>query len=187
MRVPRWGLIAVGILPVASLFALLVWGVARQDDNPGGLLVFGSTGEAQFTRRQAPDFTLTLFDGTQFNSESLRGQVVMVDFWASWCPPCRFEARALEAVWRRYKDRGVAFVGVDIWDKESRAVEFLEKTGTSYIVGVDPKGEVAVSYGVTGIPEKYFLDSQGQVRRKIVGPMSEERLSRVLDDLLAKG
>ena len=187
MRIPRWGLITVGVLPVASIFALLVWGIVRQDGNPGGLLVFDSTGEARFTRQQSPDFTLTLFDGTPFNSESLRGQVVMVDFWASWCVPCQIEARTLEAVWRLYQDRGVAFVGVDIWDKESRATEFLEKIGTSYIVGVDPRGEVAVTYGVTGIPEKYFIGPQGRILRKFVGPMNEKRLSRVLDELLAEG
>ena len=183
----RWALIAAGVLPVAAIFALLVWGFVHQDRNPGGLLVRDSTGEARVTRRQAPDFTLALFGGGQFQSQSLRGRVVVVDFWASWCPPCLAEASTLEAVWSRYKDLGVVFVGVDIWDKEEQAIEFLERFETSYIVGVDPRGELAVAYGVFGIPEKFFLDPQGQIVRKFVGPMGEAQLSEVLDELLAEG
>ena len=184
MRIPRWGLIGAGLLPLVALFGLLVWGIARDDSNPGGLSVFDSSGEARIIREIAPDFDLTLFDGSHLASDALRGQFAMVDFWASWCVPCKVEAKTLEAVWKKYQDRGIVFVGVDIWDKQDRAAEFLEKTGTTYPVGIDPRGEMAVTYGVTGIPEKYFIDPEGRVLRKMVGPMSESRLTAILDELL---
>ncbi len=186
MRIPRWGLIGAGLLPLVALFGLLVWGIARDDSNPGGLSVFDSSGEARIIREIAPDFDLTLFDGSHLASDALRGQFVMVDFWASWCVPCKVEAKTLEAVWKKYQDRGIVFVGVDIWDKQDRAAEFLEKTGTTYPVGIDPRGEMAVTYGVTGIPEKYFIDPEGRVLRKMVGPMSESRLTAILDELFAR-
>ena len=85
------------------------------------------------------------------------------------------------------RPRGFAFVGIDIWDRdEERVAEFLRKTGASYIIGVDPRGELAVEFGVTGIPEKYFIDPSGVIVRKFVGPMNEARLSAILDELLAR-
>ena len=187
MRVPRGLIVAAGLTPIIALFALLIFALTRPEQNPGSLAVFDSTGEVRIRERPAADFTLELFDGSEFDSKSLRGQWVMVDFWASWCPPCRAEAGALENVWQQYRTRGFAFVGIDIWDRdEERVAEFLRKTGASYIIGLDPRGELAVEFGVTGIPEKYFIDPSGVIVRKFVGPMNEARLSAILDELLAR-
>ena len=188
MRVPKGVLITLGVLPAVAIFALLVWALIHDNgENPGGLIVFGSTGEVKINQRQAPVFSLTQFDGSQFRSDTLRGKLVMVDFWASWCPPCRAEAKGLETVWRKYKERGVVFVGVDLWDPDKdSAAAFLKQSGTSYTVGVDLKGGLAVDFGVTGIPEKYFISPQGGIIRKFIGPMDEARLSALLDELLEK-
>ncbi|MCL0101917.1 TlpA family protein disulfide reductase [Dehalococcoidia bacterium] len=184
ISIPRWALITIGLLPIASIFVLLVWGVVRNDPNPTGIAVFDQSGEAQVNRKQATDFTLKLFDGTNFALSSLNGKIIMIDFWASWCPPCRAEAPALEHVWRQYRHRDVVFVGIAIWDEQNRAKTFLSDVGTTYIVGLDPQGEIGVTYGVTGIPEKYFIGRDGRVIRKFVGPMNESRLKTILDELL---
>lgn len=96
-----------------------------------GLLAYGFTIEPKyivtpFIGKPAPPFALTLFDGSELRLDDLRGKVVFLNFWASWCPPCRAEARALEATWRQYKDRGVVFVGLNIQDNEPDARGFLD-------------------------------------------------------------
>ena len=132
----------------------------------------------------ARDFTLTTFSGEPVRLSDLRGKHVMVDFWSSWCPPCREEAPALAAAYDRYRTQGVEFVGVAVWDIEDEAARFAEESGAAYPAGVDTKGVIAVDYGLTGIPEKYFIDPDGRIVRKYVGPMTGDVLDRVLQELL---
>lgn len=188
MKLPRWAVITIGILPLIALLILFVWGVFfRDSNNATGIATFTSAGEGRVLREEPASFTITTFDGAQVSLNDLlaKNKVVMVDFWASWCVPCRQEARDLEAVWQRYKDKGVAFLGVAVTDSESEARSFIKQFGSTYPNGPDRKGTIAVSYGFTGIPEKYFIVDY-KVVKKLVGPLTETRLSSVLDDLLAK-
>ena len=186
MRVPRWALYVVGVLPLVALFGLLLWALLDDDaGSPGGLAVFDSSGEANVLRETPSDFTLLQFDGTTATLSEFLGRPIMVDFWGSWCVPCRREAATLEKVWREYADRGVVFIGVDVFDTDSRARSFIREFDITYPVGPDPKGRIAVEYGLTGVPEKYFIDRQGRIVRKLVGPLSEDRLTEILDQLLA--
>ncbi|CAI7996670.1 Thiol-disulfide oxidoreductase ResA [Geodia barretti] len=108
----------------------------------------------------------------------------MLDFWASWCPPCREEAPALAQVYGEYRDLGVGFVGVNLWDNAGDAELFLQEQGHKYPNGIDDGGEIAISYGVRGIPEKFFIDSEGRIVRKFSGPVDAERLRQILDSML---
>ena len=110
----------------------------------------------------------------------------MVDFWASWCAPCRQEADALNRVYADYAGRPVAFVGVNIWDTPAAAAAFLDEFGVGYPTGPDAAGAIILNYGVRGIPEKFFIDANGRIRHKYVGPMPEERLRATLDALLSE-
>ena len=185
MRVPKWALFLVGLGPLVGLFALLVWGMARGDSGRG-LAVFDSSGEAAVVQEIPTDFTLEVFNGPSLVLADVIGQqIVMVDFWGSWCVPCRREAATLERVWREYKDKGVLFIGIDVFDTDAKARAFIREFDVSYPTGPDPKGKIAVSYGLTGVPEKFFIDRRGRVVRRLVGPMTEERLAGVLDELLA--
>jgi cytochrome c biogenesis protein CcmG/thiol:disulfide interchange protein DsbE len=173
------------LLPLTGLFALLAWGLSRSEGRPGGLGVNTRLGEVKVVRGPARDFSLSLFDGSVLRLADLRGKTVMVDFWASWCPPCRQEAPVLAKVYQAYQGKGVEFVGIAIWDTEKRARDFLRLFGVAYPNGLDAQGRTAIDYGVTGIPEKYFIDPNGVLVRKFVGPMSEGALRQILEGLLA--
>lgn len=154
-----------------------------------GLLAYGFTRDARYIQsplvaKQAPSFTLTLFDGDAIRLEDFRGKVVFLNFWASWCVPCRAEARDLEAAWKKYKDRGVVFLGVNIQDKEEDARGFLKEFGITYLNGRDSSGKIAIDYGVWGIPETFFIDRQGRITYKHVGALGAPVITAKLDQAL---
>ena len=179
-----WLVIAAGI-PVLALLALLAWASYQGGGNPGGLAVNAEFGQSEIDQDLAQDFNLQLFSGGNLELSALRGQVVMLDFWASWCGPCRDEAPALDLVYREYRERGVEFVGVNIWDQAGDAELFLAQVGQSYPSGPDTDGRTAINYGVRGIPEKFFIDRNGIIVKKFVGPLDAEFLRNTLEELLA--
>ncbi len=168
------------------LFALLAWAALQQRGQPAGTGINQQFGEIRVERAQAADFELQLLNGDVARLSDLRGKVVMVDFWASWCAPCRQESAALNRAYAAYADRPVEFIGVNVWDTQNAAELFLVEFGVPYPAGVDTDGVIALNYGVRGIPEKFFIDANGAIRRKYVGPMPEEVLRGALDRLLAE-
>ncbi len=168
------------------LFALLAWAASQQRGQPAGAGINQQFGEIQVESLPAMDFTLPLFDGDDLQLADLHGRVVMIDFWASWCGPCRQESAALNRAYTAYADRPVEFVGVNVWDTENSAELFLVEFGVPYPAGIDANGDIALNYGVRGIPEKFFVDANGVIRHKYVGPMSDEVLHSTLDQLLAE-
>jgi len=169
----RW-LIPVAVLPV---LALLAYGFRTNPrDIPSPLI-----------GRPAAAFALKTFDGSEVTLEALRGRVVVVNFWASWCyPACYEEAPALERGWQTYKDRGVALIGVNIQDKVEPARRFLDQFRHTFPNAPDPAGRVSVDYGVYGVPETFFIDRAGRVRAKHVGAVTDDILKRHIDALLAE-
>ena len=183
----RRGWIIVGTaVTLVPLFALLAWAALQQKGQPAGAGINARFGEVRVEETLAADFALELPDGASLRLSDLAGTVVMVDFWASWCAPCRQEAATLNRVYAGYAGRPVEFVGVNIWDTPESAASFLVEFGVAYPTGPDEDGSVAINYGVRGIPEKFFIDANGVVRRKYVGPMPEDVLRAALDELLAE-
>jgi len=176
----------LALIPIAALFALFAWGLVKSGGQPAGISINSVFGEVPLKPAAARDFALPLLSGQTLVLQDLRGQVVMLDFWSSWCPPCREEAPVLARAHERYRDKGIAFLGVAIWDTEDEVRRFIERNGVRYPNGLDTRGAIAIEYGVKGIPEKFFVDRQGNLVRKFVGPVTEERLNAVLDELLAR-
>ena len=183
-RRTRRRLVILSLVPIIAIAALLIWGTARSGGRPGGLFINSSGGEVDVDSSLAPDFSVTTFDGETITLSDLRGQVVMVDFWASWCPPCRVESPDLVSAYRSFQDRGVEFIGIDVWDRESAGRSFVADEGLPYPNALDTNGFITIDYGVTGIPEKFFIDAEGRVVRKYVGPIRADELARILNDML---
>ena len=177
-------LVALAVfVPLVGLFALLAWALVQSGGQPAGVAINTQFGEVDIEEGPARDFTLTLFDGESLTLSELRGKVVLIDFWTSWCPPCRREAPTLSEAYRRFEGRGVEFVGVAVWDSEEQAAGFVRELGVEYPNGLDSKGSIAIDYGLTGIPEKYIVDREGRLVRKFAGPMELEQLEAVLIEL----
>lgn len=115
-----------------------------------------------------------LADG-ELSVEELRGRAVVLNFWASWCLPCRDEAPLLEASWRRYGDR-VVFVGINVRDLRSDAVAFLRELGVPYVSVRDRSDDAYDAYGLTGVPETYYLDAAGRIVAHTPGAVTAETL-----------
>ncbi len=118
------------------------------------------------TGDQAPHFELALFDGESLSLEGLRGKIVVLNFWASWCPPCKWEMPAFEEMWKEYRDQGVVFVGVAVSDEERLARDFATKTGITYPLGLDSIGTIARDYRAYGLPTTFIIDREGNEIRK---------------------
>ena len=159
---------------VVALVLMLGYGLASKGGNTGNSLL----------AREAPDFTLELFDGNTLTLSDLRGQPVVVNFWASWCATCREEAPDLEKVWRDYKDRGVVFVGVNVSDARQDALDYIEEFDITYGNGPDPGKRIYDTYGITGFPETFFVSREGVVVRKYVGPLDEQTLAGFVEEVL---
>ncbi len=168
----RWWKIAVSLVAVGGFVTLLAYGFTR---DPRAI-------PTPLTGLPAPDFSLSLFDGQVVRLSDFRGKVVFLNFWASWCPPCREEAPLLEQAWRRYRDQDVVFLGVDIQDSDQAARDFLREFGITYMNGRDPSGRIAINYGVYGIPETFFIDREGRITYKHIGALDDQILVAKLAD-----
>jgi cytochrome c biogenesis protein CcmG, thiol:disulfide interchange protein DsbE len=172
-HLPLWA--AVLVFSALALFlGILGWGLVN--GSARGLAV----GDG------APDFTLTTFDGQEFDTRSLRGKVVLVNFWASWCDTCDEEALSLEQAWQVYQDAGdVIFLGVAYVDTEAQSLRFMEQYGVSFPNGPDLRSSISDLYAVTGVPETYIMDRNGRLAYVKIGPFTSlEEIRAVIDPLL---
>ncbi len=173
IKIGVWGLIVV-------VLAFLGWGLSKRS-------------ESRPTSGPAPDFTLRLFEGYEgefsdgeVTLSDLRGRVVVINFWASWCVACREEADLLEQVWRDYQDQGVVLIGVAYDDTEAVARQYLRQYDITYPNGLDGRGRISGSaYHVTGAPETFVVDQRGEIVYVKIGPFVEGELEAVLDDLVS--
>jgi cytochrome c biogenesis protein CcmG, thiol:disulfide interchange protein DsbE len=133
-----------------------------------------------------PDFTLKTFEGQEIALADLRGQVVVINFWASWCKPCEQEAPDLEAAWRHYQPGGeVMFLGIAYTDTDRKSRAYLEKFDITYPNGLDWRTQISHRYRVTGVPETFILDKDGLLVHYKQGPfLSQAELMALIEPLL---
>jgi cytochrome c biogenesis protein CcmG/thiol:disulfide interchange protein DsbE len=165
------GLIGFGL--TFALLSLLGWGLIKAQRGP-------------LRDGMAPDFSLTSFEGETLTLSELHGQVVVINFWASWCPPCRDEAPYLEQTWRKYKDQGVVFIGIDYLDTEKEALEYIAEFDITYFNGADVGTRISQAYNIQGVPETFFVAKNGELRGVHIGPLSPPDLDNEIEELMAE-
>jgi cytochrome c biogenesis protein CcmG, thiol:disulfide interchange protein DsbE len=159
---------------VAGLLALLVWKLEHQQHAPAVGAV-------------APTFTLRRLEGTgRVSLASYRGKPVVLNFWASWCEPCKAEATVLENDWTSYRSRGVVFLGVDYHDLASDARRFVSAHALTFPMLEDGSGRVTGTYGISQVPETYVLNRQGRVVAHLAGPITDPSFAGEFRSALAK-
>jgi cytochrome c biogenesis protein CcmG, thiol:disulfide interchange protein DsbE len=159
---------------VTGLFVLLVWKMATQNDNAANELGKGKS-------PTAPPFHLDRLDQPgKVSLAAYRGKPVIVNFWASYCVPCKEEAPLLEAVWQRYRKQGLVVLGVDVQDVRSDARRFAERNQMTYPLAYDGPGDTVSDYGITGVPETFFVARNGRLvcERLLAGVHTGENRDR---------
>jgi cytochrome c biogenesis protein CcmG/thiol:disulfide interchange protein DsbE len=167
----------IGMVLLLGLFAVMAVNLQRVES-------------VDLQGRPAPAFTLPLFPEL-FEEESialadLRGQVVVVNFWASWCVECYKEAALLEQAWQDHKDQGVMFIGVDHLDTDTEGLAYMAKYGITYPSGPDIGDKISQTYAITGVPETFFIDKDGNIAHVQIGPINRADLYGLIAKLLAK-
>lgn len=143
--------------------------------------------DTQPAAKPAPDFEIPLFGADEsFQLSHYRGQGVVINFWASWCHPCRQEMSLLESSWRTYRDQGVVFVGVDVWDSEADAKAFLQEFDVTYPTGLDATSEIAKLYALQGVPTTLFIAPDGTINHIILGLLNSESLAQAVEEIIPK-
>ena len=120
---------------------------------------------------QAPDFQLEDMDGEKYSLQSYRGKVVILNFWATWCPPCRREIPSMEALYQAFRDEAFAILAINEWETEDHVFAFMGQLPVepSFPILLDLDSEVATSFGVKGLPTTLLLDPQGRIVYRAVG------------------
>jgi cytochrome c biogenesis protein CcmG/thiol:disulfide interchange protein DsbE len=172
----RKSALAIAALLVVGFLGLLAWGMLNKEPITG---LSGIT----MVNRPAPDFTLTTFKGTTISLADLRGKPIVINFWASWCPPCKIEAPLIEKTWRAYKSRGLIFLGVNIQDRKEDALNYIREFDITYPNGPDPSGEITIEYGVSGLPVTFFVSRNGEVVRRWVGTIEKSMLINSIEEI----
>lgn len=176
VRSRRIAIVAAAAVVFLAVATFLGWALQR---NPDGR-------ESAGVGKPAATFTLPLLRGGDVSFESLRGKPVFVYFWASWCVPCREETPFIERAFAEWAPKGIQFLGINMQDSESDALAFLDEFHPEYANARDTTGRTYIEYGVYGVPEAFFIDSEGIVVERWVGGLSEDQLRESLGRLVSR-
>jgi len=171
----RTRLLAGVVAVVAVVVALLATGLGRDPSVIASPLV----------GRAAPNFTLPQLDGPPVTLSKLRGQVVVINFWASWCTECQVEQAALDQTWQQFQDSGVVMIGVNFEDSTGAARNYVRTDNVMYPVVEDTNSRTALAYGLRGVPETFVVNQTGRIVNRVIGPVDAATLTSEINSMLA--
>jgi cytochrome c biogenesis protein CcmG, thiol:disulfide interchange protein DsbE len=179
---------ALGVLVILiGVFAYTLYTPTSSSLGAGGRV--NATGSKVYLGdRLAPDFTLETFDGEEVSLADFEGQTVVINFWSSWCPPCRDEAPMLNQFHAETEDQDdVILVGIAVWDRPEDSLDFMRQHNLRFLNLADQRGSVLIDYGVYGVPETYFIGPDGTLTGKYRGPLESTDHIRELKEEFAAG
>tara|TARA_Y100000996_G_scaffold411741_1_gene396451 strand:- start:2024 stop:2614 length:591 start_codon:yes stop_codon:yes gene_type:complete len=177
------------ILIVGSIIVIvyiLAYGLLKSSGNTGAFGINETYNKIDLNNIPVAEVTITKLNGdkSKLDISSNGKTVTMVDFWNSWCQQCIQEAEELEQSYKNLSDNNIEFIGIAIWDNQSAINSHIKEYDVSYRNVIDEEGRVAIEFGVTGIPEKYFINSDGEIIMKILGPTTSEQLESVISEII---
>ena len=177
-------ILIVGLIVV--IVYILAYGLSNSSGNTGAFGINETYNKIDIDKVPVAEFTITDLSGdkSKLDISSNGKTVTMVDFWNSWCQQCIQEAEELEQSYKNLSDKNIQFIGVAIWDDQNAIKSHIKEYDISYHNVIDEEGKVAIEFGVTGIPEKYFINSNGEIILKILGPTTSEQLESVISEII---
>ncbi len=184
--VKRYAILALVVAGILGAIWALDGGKADQVANDTGAVTLTGIAGGVTPRigEAAPDFTLQDPSGSSVSLSGFRGHPVFLNFWASWCPPCRSEMPDLQALSQEYADRGLTVLGVNMEEDTAPVVRYANTLGLTFPVVLDRNGSVSTRYNVTGLPTSYVLDQDGVIRAMNIGPLTPKGLRAKLASVL---
>lgn len=177
----------VATIAVGAIIVGLVWFF----DRPGGIansqaitLTASASGPAPRVDKEAPDFRVRGLDGKYYQLSDFRGQPVWINFWATWCPPCRAENPDIQAVYEANKDEGLVVLALSIGEDPDTVRGYVKRTGLTYTIGLDQTTEIAARYRIVGIPTHFFIDRDGIIREWRIGSMSKKTMEKKVAEIV---
>jgi len=172
------------ILPVILTLVLLVTGCSADSEPPDEESQAAPVEGAQLDNL-APDFQLQNLDGQTVSLSNLRNKPVLINFWATWCPPCRGEMPYIQEIYEEWTDKGLVLLAINIGESSSKAEELMQSQNLSFTVLLDTKQAIAQNYNITGIPTTFFIDKDGIIQDKVIGAFQnktqiEDKLSKIM-------
>ena len=154
-----------------------------------GVLLLAACGTAPAARlgSPAPDFTLQTVDGTPLRLSDLKGKPVFMNFWATWCVPCREEMPAMQELYEQYRDRGLVILAVNMEEDQARVQRWIDQGGFTYTFVLDSEGQQLKRYNVNAAPTSYFIGRDGVIRDLKLGAISRAEMQTKVEKLLAGG
>lgn len=166
------------LFTVHCLLLAVLPGCGRKDEEDSIRKALPKEGEI------ASAFSLQLLSGKQFRLGDIKERPMVINFWASWCHPCRQEAPVLQKVYALYKDKGVVFIGIAIQDTETKAKAYVKEFGITFPVGLDSTGAIAEAYKIYGIPKTFIIGKDGRFSYIHMGEITEDDLIKVIEKVL---
>lgn len=179
------------IIAIVALIGLVIWGVYDTGKMDLGLESGQSDAQGEIKQEKvnapvgiqkgnlAPDFELKTLDGESMKLSDYRGKRIILNMWATWCPPCRAEMPDMQDFYEANQDKGIIILGVNLTSSEKQPeniAKFIDEFGLTFPVVLDEKNSVADRYQVVSIPTTYMIDSRGVIQQKIIGPMNKEMM-----------